>query len=349
MKKEEFLDRRIWKKARVKPFDAKFGYSSKKFDLLDLYGKYFVFMEFESEIESHQFAAVSKQLANLGYRSPKICDMADRFLIVEYLEGKVFSELNWYDLRIAMPSALDLLIDLHSKFDPSTETIPLFDYRYSDTLYSRWDDLFPVWGMTSILKDNNLRWSDIYNDVDDSESMMPPKRVMDEWRYAWFDLHLQAEKVNPTLMLFDYHSPNLLYSDNLEGIRRVGLTDFQDAMIGPITYDVVSLIQDARIRVHRRFQDNLLSHYLKNADIKDEDEFLASYFIMGARRNIRNVGSWYRFRELHGKDYVEEHAPLNWFYLETCLDHDSLEPVRHLIEPFMDLAYKPVFSTVEEV
>ena len=54
-----------------------------------------------------------------------------------------------------------------------------------------------------------------------------------------------------TWVLRDYHSPNLIWLPEREGLKRVGLIDFQDAVLGHPAYDVVSLLQDARITCRR--------------------------------------------------------------------------------------------------
>ena len=59
----------------------------------------------------------------------------------------------------------------------------------------------------------------------------------------------------PTWVLRDYHSPNLLWLPERKGIARVGVLDFQDALIGPAAYDVVSLLQDARVDVPETIED----------------------------------------------------------------------------------------------
>ena len=51
------------------------------------------------------------------------------------------------------------------------------------------------------------------------------------------------------LVLRDFHSPNLLWLPQREGAARVGIIDFQDALLGPVAYDLVSLLQDARVDV----------------------------------------------------------------------------------------------------
>ena len=64
-------------------------------------------------------------------------------------------------------------------------------------------------------------------------------------------------------MLRDFHSPNLIWLAEREGIERVGIIDFQDAVLGPAAYDVVSLLQDARIDVPEATELTLFSRYIK--------------------------------------------------------------------------------------
>ena len=66
-----------------------------------------------------------------------------------------------------------------------------------------------------------------------------------------------------TWVLRDFHSPNLLWLPEREGIARVGLLDFQDAVMGPAAYDVASLLQDARVDVPETMEIALLSRYAR--------------------------------------------------------------------------------------
>ena len=66
-----------------------------------------------------------------------------------------------------------------------------------------------------------------------------------------------------TWVLRDYHSPNLIWLAERAGIARVGIIDFQDAVLGPPAYDVVSLLQDARIDVPEQLELALLTRYIK--------------------------------------------------------------------------------------
>src|SRR6185437_16507284 len=79
------------------------------------------------------------------------------------------------------------------------------------------------------------------------------------WRKALTAL----EGVPVTWVLRDFHSPNLLWLADREGIAKVGILDFQDAVLGPGAYDVASLLQDARVDVPEMMELALLSRYTR--------------------------------------------------------------------------------------
>ena len=84
-----------------------------------------------------------------------------------------------------------------------------------------------------------------------------------EFTMLWRDALSYAETFAPTWVMRDYHSPNLLWLPDRDGIKRVGLLDFQDALMGPAPYDLVSLLQDARVDVPDALEIALLGRYVK--------------------------------------------------------------------------------------
>ena len=66
-------------------------------------------------------------------------------------------------------------------------------------------------------------------------------------------------------VLRDYHSPNLMWLPDRRGARRVGILDFQDALAGPPAYDLVSLLQDARLDVPDDLEAVMFAHYCSAA------------------------------------------------------------------------------------
>ncbi|MEP7030919.1 MAG: tRNA (adenosine(37)-N6)-threonylcarbamoyltransferase complex ATPase subunit type 1 TsaE, partial [Pseudolabrys sp.] len=77
----------------------------------------------------------------------------------------------------------------------------------------------------------------------------------------WRDALLPVVDAAPTWVLRDFHSPNLLWLPAREGIARIGLLDFQDAVMGSPAYDLASLLQDARVDVPELMEISLLSRY----------------------------------------------------------------------------------------
>ena len=81
------------------------------------------------------------------------------------------------------------------------------------------------------------------------------------YRSHWQELLLPVTSGAQTWVLRDFHSPNLLWLPEREGVARVGLLDFQDAVMGPAAYDLASLLQDARVDVPEMMEIALLSRY----------------------------------------------------------------------------------------
>ena len=108
-----------------------------------------------------------------------------------------------------------------------------------------------------------------------------------EFIALWRDALSYAGTVTPTWVLRDYHSPNLLWLPERQGMARIGLIDFQDALLGPPAYDLVSLLQDARVDVPERGEGACP----ERAGVVDEEAHGAELSCRpGQRRPVRRVG-----------------------------------------------------------
>src|SRR6202040_2682806 len=135
-----------------------------------------------------------------------------------------------------------------------------------------------------------------------------------------------------TWVLRDFHSPNLIWLDGRTDFAKVGIIDFQDAMLGPAAYDLVSLLQDARIDVEESLELAMLTRYIKArraADAAfDAAAFAELYAIMSAQRNTRLLGTFARLNRRDGKPQYLRHQPRLWTYLNRSLAHPLLAPAR---------------------
>lgn len=133
------------------------------------------------------------------------------------------------------------------------------------------------------------------------------------------------------LVLRDYHSPNLLALAPDDPRGPLGVIDFQDAVIGHPAYDLVSLLQDARVTVPDDAEAALFAHYCAQAGRAgdfDEAAFTRAYALLGAQRNTKILGIFARLALRDGKTGYLTHMPRVRAYLQKDLAHPALAPLR---------------------
>lgn len=156
-----------------------------------------------------------------------------------------------------------------------------------------------------------------------------PEAARDEFTDEWRRIFERVLKQPPSWLLRDYHSPNLIALDDRAPPRDVGIIDFQDALRGPAAYDLVSLLQDARIDVPEALEGVLLDHYIaattKRDTAFDAREFRFAYAALGAQRNTKILGIFARLAMRDGKRQYLAHLPRIWGYLQRNLRHEGLQ------------------------
>jgi len=133
----------------------------------------------------------------------------------------------------------------------------------------------------------------------------------------------------------DYHSRNLM----IVGENNPGIIDFQDAVYGPITYDLASLFKDAYIKWEEEEIMDWLIHYWENARTaglpvrQDFGEFYRDYEMMGVQRHIKVLGIFARLYHRDGKDGYLKDMPLVMDYLRrACERYIDLKPLLVLLQ-----------------
>lgn len=162
----------------------------------------------------------------------------------------------------------------------------------------------------------------------------------------WTELYHQLAQTKPVLLLRDYHSPNLLWLPQREGAAQAGLIDYQDALIGTPLYDVVSLLQDARLFVPPERAKQWLSHYAKKrreqSAFLDDEAIARDMAILGTQRLLKIFGIFRFLQQKHGKETYMRHMPRLKTYLAANLSHPVLQPfAAWLAETAPELARNP--------
>jgi N-acetylmuramate 1-kinase len=266
------------------------------------------------------FVAIANALRERGFSAPSIryADLDSGFLITEDFGSAGFVE---GDPPQPIPdryeTATDMLAVLHR--DRLPENLPLgpqLDYP------------IPTFDIEAMLVEISLMLEWYLPDRSAEVSGEMRAEFIAMWR-ALLEKPLAAPK---TWVLRDYHSPNLIWLGERNGIQRVGVIDFQDAVLGPGAYDLVSLLQDARIDVPEGLELTLLTRYIKARRASDPTfdpaAFAENYAIMSAQRNTRLLGTFARLNRRDGKPQYLRHQPRIWTYLGRSLAHPALAPVR---------------------
>jgi N-acetylmuramate 1-kinase len=268
------------------------------------------------------FVAIGKALTGSGFSSPQIYahDLDNGLLLIEDLGDAVFgAEVSRGGDQAALwTRGTDALLSMRQH--RPAPTLPLPDgTTYSVPLLNH--------GTLQIEADLLIDW---YWPAAFGTNIPPARR--DAYQALWHEVFTRLLASPKGWVLRDYHSPNLIALPDRTPPRDVGIIDFQDALIGPEAYDLVSLLQDARLDVPPALEDQLLERYIRGAAAQnagfDEALFRYTYAALGAQRNTKILGIFARLAKRDGKRQYLAHIPRIWGYLARDLAHPELASLR---------------------
>jgi N-acetylmuramate 1-kinase len=266
------------------------------------------------------FVAMSRGLRDRGLSAPHVyaANLADGLLLLEDLGAEaVVAGDPPTPMEERYAAAVDVLVALHTQKLPDTLSIaPGLDHH------------LPLYDIDAFLIEAELLLDWYIPHRGGALSNTARSDFTALWRAAL----KSAYDKPPTWVLRDYHSPNLLWLPDREGIARVGVLDFQDAMLGPAPYDLVSLLQDARVDVPDQMEITLLGRYAKARLAADKDfqtnPFVQLYVTLGAQRATKILGIFARLDRRDGKPQYLRHLPRIWRYLRRSLIHPALDDLK---------------------
>ncbi len=267
------------------------------------------------------FITMTTSLQSLGLSPPQIfaSQPEDGFLLLEDLGANVYFDMaaRNEDMAAPMQAAIDVLVHLFAKSGARQPVPELIDAKipaYDRAALEIEIELLPDWYWP------RLKGKDIASD-DRTE-------FLELWHPLWQHLE-QSPRV---WTLRDYHSPNLIWLPERDGIARVGLLDYQDAVLGAPAYDLVSLLQDARRDISVQEEVQLYTYYrqqIEHADVDyDRQDFDFTYAILGAQRATKILGIFARLADRDKKPRYLAHMPRVRDYLERNLHHARLKPLK---------------------
>lgn len=262
------------------------------------------------------FMKIAGQLTSLGFSAPRILaeDVGAGFLLLEDLGDATFSRLMdaGEDAAPLYTLATDVLIALHRT--PQADVVPPQTPVYDDELLLTEASLLTEWYLPAVTgKETAIAAATAYRD-------------------AWATLLPLARHIPDTLVLRDFHVDNLMRIAGRDGTAACGLLDFQDAVEGPVSYDFVSLVEDARRDVDDDLGAAMRDRYIAAFPALDAEAFDLSCVILGAQRHCKVLGIFTRLRDRDGKDDYLHHVPRLWRLLERAVAHPALAPLKDWLD-----------------
>ncbi|MDB5991417.1 MAG: aminoglycoside phosphotransferase [Herbaspirillum sp.] len=260
------------------------------------------------------FIHVADLFGATGVSVPQILaqDVALGFLLLSDLGSTTYlNQLNSDTAHKLYIDAIDALILLQTQSKP--EALPPYDR----TLLLRELQLFPDWYIGQHLKLT----------LDDEQTASLNKV---------FEMLLANNLAQPQVYVHrDYHSRNLMVLP----AGNPGILDFQDAVFGPITYDLVSLLRDAYVQWDEAMVLDWMIRYWERAKKAglpvnpDIDAFYRDFEFMGLQRHLKIIGIFSRLAYRDGKDAYLRDIPLVMEYaLKTARRYSALIPLVRLLE-----------------
>ena len=267
------------------------------------------------EEDVRPFVRIARHLVGLGLSAPLIhaADEALGLLVIEDFGNDTYTRLlaAGADEATLYALATDALIALHRSPDAATvEAAP-----YDIDAYLTEARLLTDWFLPAV-------------------DATPDDAAVEAYDAVWRELLPLAERVPMTLVLRDFHIDNLMALPDRTGVGRCGLLDFQDAVVGPAAYDVISLLHDARRDVPEHIKRAMTERYLAALPEIDPVAFAAAAAVLSAQRNCKIIGIFTRLSRRDGKPGYLGHIPRVWRLLEADLGHPALAPLADWLDRY---------------
>lgn len=250
------------------------------------------------------FIAVAQWLVEQGFSAPSIIafDLDLGLVLIEDFGGNRMREAIEASPGLERPlyqAATELLVALAAKPAMAVAPYSLAEYQRELGLFIEW--YCPAVGLVPDAAAFAALWGELLEPV----------------------LVAQAK---PVTVLRDYHAENVMLLEGRDGIARLGLLDFQDALAGHPAYDLVSMLQDARRRVSADIEAEFLAFYMTLA--RPDHGFESAYHVLGVQRNLKILGIFTRLWKRDGKPRYRAFQTRVWAYVERSLRHPTLAPAK---------------------
>ena len=243
------------------------------------------------------FLKITERLQDAKLNVPEIfdCDSTKGFLVITDLGNDLYSKkLNDETVYCLYTDALEAIVKMQTKVDCAG----LQDF---DNFYEEENNLYIDWFLKKHL---NI-------ELDNAAS----EQINTEFK----KINNILKSIPKTFVHRDFHSRNLLITD----LNNPGIIDYQDAVIGPVTYDLVSLLKDCYVTWNDGLVEDMLESFfnrMKSDTINNISDFRYWFEITGLQRHIKAIGIFSRLNYRDGKSGYLHDIPRTYAYMDKVLN-----------------------------
>ena len=286
--------------------------SNRKYFNIEIQNKDFVLMYDDNPESLKKFIQISKVLSDI-VSIPKIFlnFKVNNILIIENFGHNKFSNIiNYSNQNFLYSLATDALIHVHKQ-----EIEHNLNF-YDENKFTSESNLFFEWFLQK------------------NESLKDKSKIdfNNEFK-AFIDL---LENIPKVFIHRDYHADNLFFIENRKKHFKCGWIDYQDALVGPCAYDLVSLTQDARIDVDTQIERKIINYYLKSFSNINPTEFEICYKIIAIQRHLKVLGIFKRLAARDNKKNYLVHIPRVIRMLKKNLNNKEFRPISKILIPLLN-------------
>ncbi len=264
-----------------------------------------------------EFLKVGRFLNDNDINAPEIFafDVDQGLAIIEYLGDTSFGDAlkQGVDAEKLYSLATDILIKIRDA--DNCNQLELNGYK--DTL---------IWQRVPQFVDYYMPLA-----ADNGAGRLTTQTDHDEFQQVWKDIEAALPSCPMGVCLGDYHLENLIWR-GAEAEPQYGVIDFQDAFWSPQPYDLLNLLEDARVSVPQDIKDKMIAQYCAGMSAKEQKIFQDWYVVMSAQFHCRVIGLFVKFARENGGVEFLTHIPRLQGYIAKNLKNPALKPLKEFME-----------------
>jgi len=316
-KRQEFIATTKWADAKFEPLAQ--DVSVRTFFRLEKDGKKAILMDARPPLEDvSMFEFMRNKFDKIGLHVPEVynIDTKNGFVIMEDFGDTRCSHLvteKKEDLNKLYSLFVDVLVH---KFNADPKVALEGSVAYSDEYWLFRVEQFLLHYMPQVLK----------REVTEEQP--------EEFLNIFKELLAKSHKFDDVLLHGDYGVQNLYYFPEEQGVKSIGLIDFQDMtdargnMMGSPAFDLVFLLQDVRVAIDPKLEELMLEKFIKDTNITDVEAFTSEYSVIGTAQAVKCLGLFARLGYVDGREEYLKFIPNCMRNLRQNLSHPDLKGIK---------------------